>query len=329
MFKILFQNSELTAVLVDDMLRDWFNYEMKIGYGPPCTLTIVDVVGNPPFSLNFLTSNILNSIFQDFGRPYLLPYTAALAEPHVQVLFGSMTEALAACIAFGDWYELSTKVDTFFYRVRINPSDKEELLIRHSGGTPEEAFKLDYFLSVRNAIKKTSKAIVCSTKQNKIPITKISSKNKELQKTDKHKYAPLISIEQQITLLNQMGYSANILCVPMIPPLSGLTATNQQVKADSSMAILNVQQTSQTVVTKNDYAADNPPKVQYQKSDTNFECIDCKQLKKFNRPQEKVPKDIINTASKDGKVVPPKQIYHAPRPRKNFHKGTRIFERRT
>lgn len=139
-------NFGLTAVLVDDALRYWFTLEMRSGFNPYWTRTSIDIIGSPPGSSNLPTTNLLNSIFRNFGKPCFLPCVETFYETRAQVLFRTMTEALAACMVFGEWYEMKQKINNFFYEVRITPSLKEDLLIKNSGGTPEEAYKLGYFV---------------------------------------------------------------------------------------------------------------------------------------------------------------------------------------
>jgi hypothetical protein len=332
-------HSDLSAVLVDDMLRDWFTYEIKSDFGPTWTLTIVDIVGNPPLALNFLTSNILNSIFKDFGGPYLVPYTAALNEKHVQVMFGSMTEALAACMAFGEWQELGGKVDSFCYRVRINPSDKEAMLITNSGGTPSEAFKLDYFVNFRNEIFQSSRKPETDIKQHKIPRTK-SSHSKGSQKVRKHKHSSA-SADPQSNLTNQNVLRTPILCVPVIAPLNYATvmSTSGQLGADFATAILNFQQScsvsTRAIVATAESEMQIRSDIQYESSEERLDYVGEK-----NSDQPVVPQlvmepptdsDQLQIAVPDKSIpVLPKPVHHnAPKHKKSFHKTqSRVFERR-
>lgn len=323
-------NTDLKAVLVDDMLRDWFNYEMKMGYSPPCTVTIVDIVGCPPHGINLLTSYVLGSIFQDFGAPYLLPYTAAFAEQHVQVVFNSMAEALAACIAFGEWHSIKTKLDNFSYRVRINPSNREGKLIRNSGGTPDEAFELDYFLNMRSDTR-ISKGRESLMKQNTSRSDVSLLSNQFLRRVRKQKFA---APEQQMHLSNQLGYQTRILCVPVIAPI---TAYNENPYGESWMASnqfnadfstsLDYQQpnsiSTPMVVTTNNYERNSTS--QFQHFEGNFHSND-KDLNRASQSLEKPSSD--STLPQKEASLPRKIHYSSAKPKKFSHKGTRVFERR-
>lgn len=173
---IFTENSDVTAMLVDDMLRVCYTHEMMSNYNQRGTLTTVDVVGSTPRSLNFLTKDLLNYIFEEFGQPHLLYYTASLAETRVYVLFSSMTAALAACMAFGEWYEMNSKTDRFVYRVRISPSEKEDLLVKSS----EEIF--ESVLHFRPPVKKSSSRRRLGNQQKKVPKTCKSNESRRTQK---------------------------------------------------------------------------------------------------------------------------------------------------
>lgn len=269
---ISFQNCGLTAVLLDDMLRAWFIYEIKTCSGPPCSLTIIDIVGDTPFNLNLLTSDILSSILKDFGSPYFLPYTAALSQPHMQFVFSSMTEALAACMAFGVWYRLEEKVDCFSYRIRINPSIKEENLIKKCGGTPVEAFKLEYFVMLKKEIKWGKDS---TTKEFK---TK-TSVTKGIQKLSARIQRYPSSKSCELKLINPSGLRPPILYVPIIATngYNTLSSTCNQLGAEFTTALLNLHQTvaAQAVAIPNPVAEIGTAR-QCQNSD-EIECRDdCK-----------------------------------------------------
>lgn len=238
---ISFQNCGLTAVLLDDMLRAWFIYEIKTCPGPPCSLTIIDIVGNTPFNLNLLTSNILSTILKDFGSPYFLPYTAALSQPHMQFVFSSMTEALAACMAFGVWYRLDEKVDCFSYRIRINPSIKEENLIRNCGGTPFEAFKLEYFVALKKEIK-IKRGNDSATKEKGSKTKTSVTKGIQKLSTRIQRYP---SKSSELQLITPSGHRPPILYVPLIATncFNTLLSTCNQFGAEFTTALLNLQQT--------------------------------------------------------------------------------------
>lgn len=104
-------------------------------------------MGMPPLNLNFMTHNVLNAILEGFGQPLILDYSHTLRNLGMEVVFRSMTEALAASMFFGEWYRFEEKTDCFVFRVRIVPTNLEEILIRTIGGVPSTAFKLIYFLS--------------------------------------------------------------------------------------------------------------------------------------------------------------------------------------
>lgn len=82
------------------------------------SLAIVDTIGIPPLNLNFMTHEVLNAIFEDFGKPIILGNKRMLT-PGIEILFRSMTEALAASMFLGEWYCFKDKTDSFVFRARI------------------------------------------------------------------------------------------------------------------------------------------------------------------------------------------------------------------
>lgn len=104
-------------------------------------------MGIPPHNLNFITPNVLNAIFEDFGKPVILDYRHTSRNPAMEIAFRSMTEALAASMYFGEWFRFEDKTDDFAFRVRIIPTNLEEVLIRYFGGVPWTTFELSYFSS--------------------------------------------------------------------------------------------------------------------------------------------------------------------------------------
>lgn len=291
------------------MLRAWFIYEIKTCPGPPCSLTIIDIVGNPPFNLNFLTSNILSTILKDFGSPYFLPYTAALSQPHMQFVFSSMTEALAACMAFGVWYRLEEKVDCFSYRVRINPSIKEENLIKKCGGTPLEAYKLEYFVALKKEIK--IKRDNDSATKEKGSKTK-TSVTKGIKKLSIHtqRFPPAKSSELQ--LINPSGHGPPILYVPIIATngYNTLSSTCNQLGAEFTTALLNLQQTvtAQAVVAFPDAVTE---------IGNARQCLN----------SEEIGESRDGNKSEDLSIISESRTHGSSRIR-GFHRRARVFERR-
>lgn len=145
LFHISFQNRQATAHILDYLLETWFLYESYVFPGEHYSLAIVDTMGMPPLNLDFMTHNILNAIFEGFGKPLILDYRHTLRNS-MEVVFPSMTEALAASMFFGEWYRFEEKTDCFAFRVRIVPTYIEEIIIRVIGGEPSTAFEFSYFL---------------------------------------------------------------------------------------------------------------------------------------------------------------------------------------
>lgn len=322
------------------MLRDWFNYEMKSGFGPPCTLTTVDIIGHPPLALNFLTSNILNSIFKDFGDPYLLPYTSALTEPHVQIMFGSMAEALAACMAFGEWYQRTEKSDSFCYRVRINPSDKEAKLVTHSGGAPTEAFRLDYFVNTRKEMPQNSKRSGTHNQQEKINRPN-ASQNKSTRKVRKQKDIPM-NTNSQSSAVNQLNHRTPILFVPVIASMSmnnssdSLVSTSRQFEAEFANALMNFQKScsvsTRTVVSTNESEMEIRSAIQYDSSEN------LKSLNRNGKGLDSLPTEnnfslySDQTSSNQTALIPAPQkmdsFSYRGHQKSSYRRHTRVFERR-
>lgn len=288
------------------MLRAWFIYEIKTCPGPPCSLTIIDIVGNPPLNLNFLTSNILSSVLKDFGSPYFLPYTAALNQPHMQFVFSSMTEALAACMAFGVWYRFEEKVDCFSYRIRINPSIKEENLIEKCGGTPLEAFKLEYFVALKREIKikrDNDSATKEKGSKTKPSVTKGMKLSTRTQKCPTAK-------SSELQLINPSGHGPPILYVPIIAATGYNThsSTCNQLGAELTNALLNLQQTvtAQAVV-----GFPNP----VTEVNNSKQCLISEEIKESRDKSEDLP--IISGSRTRGTS----RI-------RSVHRRARVFERR-
>lgn len=288
------------------MLRAWFIYEIKTCSGPPCSLTIIDIVGKPPLNLNFLTSNILSSILKDFGSPYFLPYTAALNQPHMQFVFSSMTEALAACMAFGVWYRFEEKVDCFSYRVRINPSIKEENLIKKCGGTPSEAFKLEYFVALKK--EKVKRDNDSATKEKEIKTKPSVSKGIKKLSTRTQRLPP--SKNSELQLINPSGHGPPILYVPIIATngYNTFSSTCNKLGVELTNALLNLQQ---TVTAQASVAFPNP----VTEIGNAKQCLNPDEIKESREISEDLP--IISESRTRGTS----RIRGA-------HRRTRVFERR-
>lgn len=86
-----------------------------------------------------MTPHVLNAIFEDFGKPLILSYKYTL-KPGFEVLFRSMTEALAATIFLGDWYRFKDKTDSFVFTVQMIQTVEVVVLIKNVGGQPTTEF---------------------------------------------------------------------------------------------------------------------------------------------------------------------------------------------
>lgn len=145
---ISFQNRDyLTAQILFDLLKTWFHHERLVLPGEHYSLATVDTLGTPPLNLNFMTHKVVNAIFEDFGKPLILDYRQTSRNPAMEIAFRSMTEALAASMYFGEWYRFEVQTDDFVFRVRIIPTNLEEVLIRYIGGVPSTTFEMSYFSS--------------------------------------------------------------------------------------------------------------------------------------------------------------------------------------
>lgn len=71
-FSISFQRAfYLRAESLKCLLKGWFRYEKSIFPGEYYSLAIVDTIGMPPLSLNFMTHEVLNAILR-LWKPYHL-----------------------------------------------------------------------------------------------------------------------------------------------------------------------------------------------------------------------------------------------------------------